>query len=132
MAFNIMQGFSVVTLLLTALPCACSRVTGPPLPDRPFITVWNTPTDNCTSNWNVTLDLSAFDFVVNPDQTWRGEYIVIFYNHQLGLFPYFDSDGKAVNGGLPQVEWYSYLYAFLHILFVPKGLYGIKLRLFTI
>ncbi|XP_020614973.1 hyaluronidase-1-like [Orbicella faveolata] len=99
-----MKGFlSVVALFLTALPCACSRVEGPPLPNRPFIIVWNTPTDRCKSNWNVTLDFSAFDFVVNPDQTWRGEYIVIFYNKQLGLFPYFDNDGKAVNGGLPQL-----------------------------
>lgn len=109
---NMKRYLSVVALFITALPYACSRVEGPPLPNRPFITVWNAPTDKCTSNWNVTLDFSAFDFVVNPDQKWRGEYIVIFYNTQLGLFPYFDSDGKAVNGGLPQVEWYSYLFAF--------------------
>lgn len=58
----------------------------------------------CKTKWNVTLDFSAFDFVVNPDQTWCGQYIVIFYNQQLGLYPYFDSDGKAVNEGLPQVN----------------------------
>ena len=80
---------------------------GPPLPNRPFITVWNTPTDKCKDKWNVSLDLDAFDFVVNRNQTWCGEYIVIFYNDQLGLYPFFDSDGKAVNGGLPQVHSYS-------------------------
>ena len=79
---------------------------GPPLPNRPFITVWNTPTDKCKDKWDVSLDLDAFDFVVNRNQTWCGEYIVIFYNDQLGLYPFFDSDGKAVNGGLPQVHSY--------------------------
>ena len=53
--------------------------------------------------WNVSLDLSAFDIVVNKDQKWCGEYIVIFYNTQLGLYPYLDSNGKTFNGGLPQV-----------------------------
>lgn len=79
---------------------------GPPLPNRPFLTVWNTPIDKCKDKWNVSLDLDAFDFVVNRNQTWCGEYIVIFYNNQLGLYPFFDSDGKAVNGGLPQVHSY--------------------------
>jgi len=112
MASSNPEFLSVVAIFLSALPYTYSRVGGPPLPNRPFITVWNTPTDMCKSEWNVTLDLSAFDFVVNPDQAWCGEYIVIFYNQQLGLFPYFDSDGNAVNGGLPQVECYPYLYSF--------------------
>lgn len=111
MASRIKRFLFVVALLISlfALQCTCSPVEGPPLPNKPFITVWNTPTDRCKSKWNVTLDFNAFDFVVNHDQTWCGEYIVIFYNQQLGLFPYFDSDGKAVNGGLPQVEFYLYL-----------------------
>ena len=41
--------------------------------------------------------------MVNKDQKWCGEYIVIFYNAQLRLYPFFDNSGKAVNGGLPQV-----------------------------
>ena len=86
------------------VPELCYCIHGPRLPNRPFITVWNTPTDLCKPKWNVSLDLRAFDLVVNRDQTWRGEFIVIFYNKQLGLYPYFDSDGKAVNGGVPQVD----------------------------
>lgn len=111
MTSRIKRFLLVIALLisLSALQYTCSPVEGPPLPDKPFITVWNTPTGKCKAKWNVTLDLGAFDFVVNHDQTWRGEYIVIFYNQQLGLYPYFDSAGKAVNGGLPQVEFYPYL-----------------------
>lgn len=90
--------------LHATLQSTCSHFQGPPLPNRPFITVWHTPTELCKTKWNVTLDFSAFDFVVNPDQTWCGEHIVIFYNSQLGLYPYYDSNGKAVNGGLPQVN----------------------------
>ena len=41
--------------------------------------------------------------MVNKDQKWCGEYIVIFYDAQLRLYPFFDNSGKAVNGGLPQV-----------------------------
>ena len=91
-------------VFVSVVKYSCSCVLGPPLPNRPFITVWNTPTDLCKPKWNVSLDLSAFDFVVNHDQKWCGEYIVIFYNEQLGLYPYFDSTGKAINGGLPQVN----------------------------
>ena len=29
--------------------------------------------------------------------------LCIFYNTRLGLYPYFDSSGKAFNGGVPQV-----------------------------
>lgn len=122
MAYSIQMFIAVFALLtsLSALQCSCcSCVEGPPLPDKPFITVWNTPTDKCKSKWNVTLDFNAFDFVVNREQTWCGEYIVIFYSSQLGLFPYFDSSGKAVNGGLPQVEFYPY--------FLPRVLYGLQL-----
>ena len=90
--------------LHSTLQSTCSHFQGPPLPNRPFITVWHTPTELCKTKWNVTLDFSAFDFVVNPDQTWCGEHIVIFYNSQLGLYPYYDSNVKAVNGGLPQVN----------------------------
>ena len=93
----------IVSLIFSVVVCSSGCFQGPPLPNKPFITVWNTPTDRCEPEWNVSLDLSAFDIVVNKDQKWCGEYIVIFYNTQLGLYPYFDSNGKAFNGGVPQV-----------------------------
>ena len=93
----------IVLLILSVAVCSSASFQGPPLSNKPFITVWNTPTDQCKPKWNVSLDLSAFDIVVNKDQKWCGEYIVIFYNTQLGLYPYFDSNGNTFNGGLPQV-----------------------------
>ena len=93
----------IVLLILSVAVCSSASFQGPPLSNKPFITVWNTPTDQCKPKWNVSLDLSAFDIVVNKDQKWCGKYIVIFYNTQLGLYPYFDSNGNTFNGGLPQV-----------------------------
>ncbi|CAH3018592.1 unnamed protein product [Porites evermanni] len=93
----------IVSLFLSVVLCSSGCFQGPPLPNKPFITVWNTPTDRCEPEWNVSLDLSAFDIVVNKDQRWCGEYIVIFYDTQLGLYPYFDSNRKAFNGGVPQL-----------------------------
>ena len=104
-----------------------SNVHGPPLPNRPFITVWNTPTSNCKYRWNVTLNLSAFDFVVNREQLWLGEYIAIFYSNQIGLYPYFDENGTAVNGGLPQVleqnPWLNFRTAPYFINYVCGSMY---------
>ena len=93
----------IVSLISSVVLCSSGCFHGPSLPNKPFITVWNTPTDQCKPKWNVSLDLSAFDIVVNKDQKWCGEYIVIFYDTQLGFYPYFDSNGKAFNGGVPQV-----------------------------
>ena len=93
----------IVSLIFSVVVCSSGCFQGPPLPNKPFITVWNTPTDRCEPEWNVSLDLSAFDIVVNKDQKWCGEYIVIFYHTQLGLYPYFDSNGKAFNGEIQAV-----------------------------
>lgn len=104
------QGAVFIAVVVALQDCSGEHcMKGPPLPNRPFITVWNTPTDKCKGKWNVSLDLDAFNFVVNRNQTWCGEYVVIFYNDQLGLYPFFDNDGKAVNGGLPQVFSYFLL-----------------------
>ena len=78
-------------------------LSGPPLPDWPFLSVWNAPTENCAKKWNVSLNLSSFDVVANKNMSWYGDFVTIFYQNQIGLFPYFDSNGVAVNGGLPQV-----------------------------
>ena len=78
---------------------------GPPLPNRSFVSVWNWPTLPCQSKWNISLNLSSFDIVVDSGQSWHGEYMTIFTQGQLGLWPYYDKEsGQAVNGGLPQVK----------------------------
>ena len=75
----------------------------PPLPQRPFVTVWNIDTSECQKKYNVTINLQSFDIVINNNQTRNGDKMVIFYSNNLGLYPNFDSSGNPVNGGIPQL-----------------------------
>ncbi|XP_005235028.1 hyaluronidase-1 [Falco peregrinus] len=90
----------VLLLLLPAL--TCTGAPGPVLVNRPFITVWNIPTEHCTKKYNVTLNLEIFDVLANDQQSFIGQDITLFYTKELGLLPYYTSNGLPVNGGLPQ------------------------------
>ncbi|KAM4722820.1 hyaluronidase-1-like [Rhinophrynus dorsalis] len=74
----------------------------PVLSGHPFVTVWNAPTSRCLEMFGVDLDLTVFDIVLNKNHSFVGTDVVIFYNNQLGVYPYYNDDGDPVNGGLPQ------------------------------
>ncbi|XP_018428073.1 PREDICTED: hyaluronidase-1-like [Nanorana parkeri] len=74
----------------------------PIVPGWPFIIMWNAPTQPCLASHNVSLDLEAFDIVVNQNHSLLGPEVVIFYSTKLGLYPYYSQEHGAVNGGLPQ------------------------------
>ncbi|KAL2093312.1 hypothetical protein ACEWY4_010624 [Coilia grayii] len=74
----------------------------PLLPHRPFVVVWNAPTESCRLRFNVDLDLSVFDIVANQNETLSGPNVTIFYHSHLGYYPHYTSAGAPVNGGLPQ------------------------------
>ena len=83
--------------------CQCGEF---PLGDKkPLVAIWNAPTGGCSINFSVHIDLKQFDIEPNPKQRWNGQAITVFYNAQLGLYPYFiDEQGERdYNGGLPQV-----------------------------
>ena len=86
---------------------------GPPLPERNFLPIWNSPTYVCHNNWNISLNLSQYGIVANDDMEWNGKFMNIFYDN-VGLWPYYDDKGEAINGGLPQVTrfYIKYLYQF--------------------
>ncbi|KAM4676905.1 hyaluronidase-1-like isoform 1-T3 [Discoglossus pictus] len=71
---------------------------------NPFISIWNAPTEQCKRRYNIDLDLSVFDIVINANETLSGSNVTIFYHTHLGLYPYFTDDGKPVHGGVPQNE----------------------------
>ena len=75
----------------------------PMIPDRPFVAVWNVNTADCKEKYNVSVDLSAFDIVINSNETRDGDKIMIFYSSKLGLYPRIDDDGRLINGGIPQL-----------------------------
>ncbi|NWH67314.1 HYAL1 protein, partial [Geococcyx californianus] len=90
----------VLLLLLPSL--AHTGGPGPVLINRPFVTIWNIPTERCATKYNVTLNLEVFDVLTNDHQSFIGQDMTIFYSNKLGLLPYYTSKGVPVNGGLPQ------------------------------
>lgn len=80
-----------------------TKPTQPPLiPHKPFVVVWNAPTESCRLRFKVDLDLSIFDIVANLNETLSGPNVTIFYHSRLGYYPYYSNSGIPINGGLPQ------------------------------
>ncbi|NXX49594.1 HYAL1 protein, partial [Tricholaema leucomelas] len=101
-ASTITSGWSCWVFLLLLPTLAHTVGPGPILVNRPFVTIWNIPTERCMKMYNVTLNLEIFDVIANDQQSFTGQDITLFYSEELGRFPYYTSDGVPVNGGLPQ------------------------------
>lgn len=67
-----------------------------------FSVVWNMPTSKCERVFGVSLPLQQHGIICNAKQRFRGEKINLFYERQLGLYPYINREGVSVNGGIPQ------------------------------
>ncbi|XP_007527341.2 hyaluronidase-1 isoform X1 [Erinaceus europaeus] len=91
----------ICTLFLTLFGKA-QGLRDPLVPSQPFTTVWNANTQWCLEKHDVDVDVSVFDVVTNPKQTFRGPDMTIFYRSQLGTYPYYTPSGEPVFGGLPQ------------------------------
>uniref|UniRef100_A0A8C9DF51 Hyaluronidase n=1 Tax=Prolemur simus TaxID=1328070 RepID=A0A8C9DF51_PROSS len=93
---------AVFTFLL--IPCCLALdFRAPPLiPNVPFLWAWNAPTELCTGRFDEPLDLSVFSLVGSPRRDIIGQDVTIFYVDRLGYYPYIDTTGKNVNGGIPQ------------------------------
>ncbi|KAM3610128.1 uncharacterized protein V6R79_025820 [Siganus canaliculatus] len=76
--------------------------TEPPLiPDHPFVAIWNAPTDKCRQ-LDIPLDTAAFQAVTTPTPV-PGQFLTIFYERQLGLYPRADVvKRQRYYGGIPQ------------------------------
>ena len=61
--------------LLHTPPHAVSAA-GPILQDRPFVVVWNMPTDHCQKRYNIHLNLGDFDIVENQEQRFQGQVMI--------------------------------------------------------
>lgn len=71
------------------------------LPARPFMVIWNEPSAHCEAH-GINLNLSAWDIVENPNDTFAGDNMNIYYH--LGDWPALNRKTGAVvsNGGVPQ------------------------------
>ncbi|XP_075795652.1 hyaluronidase-1 isoform X2 [Pelodiscus sinensis] len=95
-----MAGAAVLLCLLSLAQAAPGA--GPVLRDRPFVTVWNAPSQACGAKYHVPLDLGVFDVVLNHNESFQGQEMTLFYSHTLGLYPHYTPEGTAAHGGLPQ------------------------------
>ena len=73
---------------------------------KPFVVLWNSPTEGCHVNFSVHIELEKYGILTNSNQTWNGEVVTVFYNAQLGLYPYYrhENEKRKYNAGLPQVS----------------------------
>uniref|UniRef100_A0A0N4ZKW9 Hyaluronidase n=1 Tax=Parastrongyloides trichosuri TaxID=131310 RepID=A0A0N4ZKW9_PARTI len=66
---------------------------------------WNIPTNKCLKN-GINILPKQYGMIVNRNETFYGKKIVLFYEKDVGLYPYYikvnASYYKEVNGGLPQ------------------------------
>ncbi|KAK3714903.1 hypothetical protein QZH41_010904 [Actinostola sp. cb2023] len=82
--------------------CQCEKF---PIDGKPFVALWNAPTGGCEKNFSIKIELDDFKIRANPLQTWNGKYVVVFYNAQLGFYPYYTNAAgtRSYNGGMPQI-----------------------------
>ena len=70
---------------------------------KPVLLAWNAPTKDCFPRHGIHFPLEQFEIVAYPTEGFVGQNLTIFYKDRLGLYPYYEPDGTAVHGGLPQV-----------------------------
>ncbi|KAF3706110.1 Hyaluronidase PH-20 [Channa argus] len=76
--------------------------TEPPLiHNHPFVAIWNAPTEKC-KQLDIPLDTAAFQAVTTTAPV-PGQFLTIFYEDRLGLYPNVDTiQRKRYKGGIPQ------------------------------
>ncbi|KAH0616553.1 hypothetical protein JD844_027748 [Phrynosoma platyrhinos] len=89
-------------LLMVADGSTVMPTRAPLFPHKPFVVVWNAPTEQCRLRYKVDLDLNIFNILPNPNETLSGSTLTIFYHTRLGYYPYFNEYGDSINGGVPQ------------------------------
>ncbi|KAM9410492.1 hyaluronidase-2 [Pholidichthys leucotaenia] len=111
--------FLLLVVLLRDSLCALElKPTRWPLySSKPLLLAWNAPTEDCAPRHNIHFQLDLFQIVASPSEGFVRQNLTVFYKDRLGLYPYFDTDGTAVNGGLPQVASLSQ-----HLEKMPEGL----------
>lgn len=107
--------------LFTSWTVVCSadikQTRWPLYSQKPVLLAWNAPTEDCFPRHRVTLSLDQFDIVASPNEGFVRQNLTIFYKERLGLYPYYEHGGTAVNGGLPQLASLSQHYEKM-----PEGL----------
>ncbi|KAG0695892.1 Hyaluronidase [Chionoecetes opilio] len=67
--------------------------------NSPFRVYWNVPSQHC-AKFDVFINVSQYGLLQNAGDAFHGEKVTILYGP--GAFPYLDTRGTPVNGGIPQ------------------------------
>ncbi|MBN3292251.1 HYAL2 protein, partial [Polypterus senegalus] len=94
------RSFMVAAFLVGTFGQVLKQTSKPIISSKPVLLAWNVPSQGCSSNYSVNLNLQMFDVVAPPNKV--GQQLAIFYNNRLGLYPYYNSQNQSVNGGIPQ------------------------------
>lgn len=93
---------SCVAFCITVNSVHALPPTEPPLiHDHPFVAIWNAPTDQCRK-LEIPLNTAAFQAVTTPAAV-PGQFLTIFYENRLGIYPNADTvKHRVYQGGIPQ------------------------------
>ncbi|EDM15177.1 similar to hyaluronoglucosaminidase 2 [Rattus norvegicus] len=91
-----------LVLLVLVTQAALKPAMPPVIKNQPFNIFWAAPTLFCKDNFDVNMNLQAFNIIPNPFETQSGSTIAVFYPKELGYYPYFSEDGISFYGGIPQ------------------------------
>ncbi|KAF7665479.1 hypothetical protein LDENG_00142600 [Lucifuga dentata] len=59
--------------------------------------------EDCAPRHGIHFNFDLFHIVASPNEGFVRQNLTIFYKERLGLYPYYERDGTAENGGLPQL-----------------------------
>uniref|UniRef100_A0A8C4YSQ9 Hyaluronidase n=1 Tax=Gopherus evgoodei TaxID=1825980 RepID=A0A8C4YSQ9_9SAUR len=95
----------LVFIIILVTCCSSLHIRARPLiPNSPFLSIWNAPTEVCTEKIRVQLDMRLFHLVGSTLKTSTEQSITIFYANRLGNYPYIDENtAETFNGGIPQL-----------------------------
>lgn len=70
----------------------------------PFVAYWNVPSYDCAHKFDIDFHLDKYGITANTGQNFTGDNIVLFYDNELGYYPFYsEKTSEPVNGGLPQM-----------------------------
>ncbi|XP_040894463.1 hyaluronidase PH-20-like [Toxotes jaculatrix] len=101
MAVPFLSGIAFRIIVFITATFALPYTEPPLIHDHPFVAIWNAPTDQC-QKLDIPLDTAAFQAVTTPSAL-PGQFLTIFYEDRLGLYPKVDTiKRKLYSGGIPQ------------------------------
>ncbi|KAI9547466.1 hypothetical protein NQZ68_017015 [Dissostichus eleginoides] len=98
---SFLSSIALCMIASNATPLILPHTEPPLIRDHPFVVIWNAPTVKC-QKLEIPLDTAVFQAVTTPHPV-PGQFLTIFYEDRLGLYPKVDIvKRKQYEGGVPQ------------------------------